>query len=79
MAIGVSALAFGAAHAPAFVFLFGGLQEVPLASWGWLIVLNGLLGVTFGIVFLRYGVVCAILAHLGTDVVWHAANQLLRA
>ena len=79
LAIGVSALAFGAAHAPAFVFLFGGLQEVPLASWVWLIVLNGLLGITFGIVFLRDGVVCAILAHLGTDVVWHAANQLLRS
>jgi hypothetical protein len=79
LAIGASALAFGAAHAPAFVFLFGGLQEVPPASWVWLIGLNGLLGITFGIVFLRYGVVCAILAHLGTDVVWHVANQLLRA
>jgi hypothetical protein len=79
MAIGVSALAFGAAHAPALVFLFGGLQEVPPPSWVWLIVLNGLLGITFGIVFLRWGVVCAILTHLGTDLVWHAATQLLRA
>jgi hypothetical protein len=79
MAIGVSALAFGVAHAPALVFLFGGWQEVPLVSWVWLIVLNGLLGVAFGLVFLRYGVVCAVLAHLGTDVVWHAATQLLRA
>jgi hypothetical protein len=60
------------------VYLFGGLQEVPPASWVWLIVLNGLLGITFGTVFLRSGVVCAILTHLGTDVVWHAASQLLR-
>lgn len=79
MAIGASALAFGAAHAPAFVFLFGGWQEVPLASWVWLIALNGLPGVIFGVVFLRFGIVCAVLTHLGTDVVWHAASQLLRA
>jgi hypothetical protein len=79
MAVGVSALAFGAAHAPALVFLFGGWREAPLASWGWLIALNGLLGVTFGVVFLRYGIVCAVLAHFGTDVVWHAAGQLLHS
>ena len=79
LAVGVSALAFGAAHAPAFVFLFGGWQEVPVVSWVWLMALNGLLGVTFGLVFLRRGVVCAVLAHLGADVVWHAASQLLRA
>jgi membrane protease YdiL (CAAX protease family) len=79
LAIGVSALAFAAAHAPAMVFLFGGWREVPLVSWVWLIAFNGLLGVTFGLVFLRSGVVCAVLAHLGTDVIWHVANQLLRA
>jgi uncharacterized oligopeptide transporter (OPT) family protein len=72
MAVGGSALC--AAHAPALVFLFGGWQEAPLLSWVWLIALNGLLGVTFGVVFLRYGIVCAILAHFGTDAVWHAAS-----
>jgi hypothetical protein len=30
---------------------FGGWLEVPLVSWVWLIVLNGLLGVAFGQVF----------------------------
>jgi hypothetical protein len=79
LAVGVSALAFAAAHGPALVFLSGGWQGVPLVSWVWLAVLNGLLGVTFGIVFLRAGVVCAVLAHLGTDIVWHAASQLFRA
>jgi len=79
LAIGVSALTFAAAHGPAMVFLFGGWQEVPQVSWVWLIALNGLLGVTFGLVFLRSGVVCAVLAHLGTDVVWHVASPLLRA
>jgi membrane protease YdiL (CAAX protease family) len=79
VAIGVSALAFAAAHAPAFVFLFGGWQEVPRMSWGWLIALNGMLGVAFGVVYLRDGIVCAVLAHFGTDMVWHTASQLLRA
>jgi hypothetical protein len=79
IAIGFSALAFAAAHAPAAVFLFGGLQNVPRVSWAWLIALNGLLGVVFGVVFVRYGIVCAVLAHFGTDVVWHAVGQLLLA
>ena len=79
VAIGVGALAFAAAHAPALVFLFGGLQEVPWMSWVWLIALNGMLGVVFGVVYLRHGIVCAVLAHFGTDVVWHTASQLLRA
>jgi hypothetical protein len=79
LAIGISALAFGAAHAPACIFLFGGWPNVPVVSWVWLIVLNGLLGVVYGIVFLRCGVVCAVLAHLGTDVVWHSASQLLHS
>ena len=80
VAIGVGALAFAAAHAPALVFLFGfGWQEVPRMSWVWLIALNGMLGVVFGVVYLRHGIVCAVLAHFGTDVVWHTASQLLRA
>jgi hypothetical protein len=79
VAVGASALAFGAAHAPALVFLFGGWREVPPVSWVWLIALNGLCGVTYGVLFLRYGIVSAVVAHLATDVVWHAAGQLLPA
>lgn len=79
IAVAVSALAFGAAHAPAAVFLFGGWQQVPPLSWVWVMVLNGALGVTFGVVFLRHGIECAVLAHLGTDIVWHAASQCFRA
>jgi hypothetical protein len=79
LAVATSALAFGAAHAPGFVFLFGGWQHVPLVAWVWLVALNGLLGVAFGVVFLRSGIVCAVLAHFSTDVVWHVAAPLLHA
>src|SRR5262249_25519527 len=77
VAIGVAAFAFAAAHAPALVFLFVVWQRVPRISWVWLIALNGMLGVVFGVVYLRHGIVCAVLAHFGTDVVWHTASQLL--
>ena len=53
IAVGISALTFAAAHAPAMVFMFGAWQEVPLVSWLWLVALNGLLGVTFGVIYLR--------------------------
>jgi membrane protease YdiL (CAAX protease family) len=71
-----SALAFGAAHAPAMVMLFGGLSAVPPLAWVWLIALNGLCGVTYGALYLRHGIFAAIAAHLATDIVWHAASQL---
>jgi membrane protease YdiL (CAAX protease family) len=77
VAIGVSALAFAAAHAPAMIFLFGGLQGVPPLAWVWVVALNGLLGIALGLIYLRWGIVCAILAHLGTNVLWHAASQWL--
>jgi hypothetical protein len=79
LAVFLSALAFGAAHAPAAVFLFGGWHRVPPVSWAWIVGLNGLLGITFGMVFLRAGVVCAVLVHLGNDIVWHAVSQLSSA
>jgi membrane protease YdiL (CAAX protease family) len=79
VAISVGALAFAAAHAPALVFLSGGWQELARMSWVWLITLNGMLGVVFGVVYLRQGILCAVLAHFGTDVVWHTAGHLLHA
>jgi hypothetical protein len=76
LAVALSSLLFAAAHSPAFVFLYGGLASVPAVSWVWLISLNGLLGAAFGIVFLRGGILAAVLAHFGTDLVWHVASQL---
>jgi hypothetical protein len=78
LSVVVSSLMFGAAHAPALVALFGGLGEVPLLAWAWLIALNGLCGVTFGAIYLRHGIYAAILAHFATDLLWHVASQLLR-
>jgi membrane protease YdiL (CAAX protease family) len=75
-AIAVSALVFGALHAPAFVVLFGGIQQVPALAWLWLIGLNGLLGLAFGWVYLRSGIEAAIVAHFAADLVWHVASQL---
>lgn len=42
------------------------------------IALNGICGVTCGILFLRYGILSAVAPHLATDVVWHAASQVFQ-
>jgi hypothetical protein len=75
-AVVLSALAFGALHAPALVYLFGGFQSIPSLSWVWLIGLNGLIGTACGVLFLRYGIGGAILGHFGADLVWHVLSQL---
>jgi membrane protease YdiL (CAAX protease family) len=76
IALAVSALLFGALHAPALVFLFGGLDSVPPLAWVWIIMLNGLAGTAFGVLYLRSGIGAAIVAHFATDCVWHVASQL---
>jgi hypothetical protein len=75
VAVGVSALLFGALHAPAAVFLFGGLGNVPLLAWVWMVSLNALVGVACAVWYLRAGIGCAILVHLGTDLVWHVLSR----
>ena len=75
-AIGLSALAFGALHAPGWVFLFGGLRSVPPASWICLIGLNGLVGTAFALLYLRFGIGGAVVGQFGTDLVWHALSRL---
>lgn len=75
-AIVVSALAFSAMHAPAFVFLFHGFENVPTLAWVWVIGLNSLCGIAYGFAYTRWGILSAIAMHLGTDTIWHAASQL---
>jgi membrane protease YdiL (CAAX protease family) len=79
IAVGLSALAFAAAHAPAMLTLFGGWHAVPVISWIWLAGLNGLCGVWFGIVFLRRGIEAAVVAHLVTDAIWHVVSRAVVA
>jgi membrane protease YdiL (CAAX protease family) len=76
IAVVASSLLFGALHAPAAVFLFGGLHNVPPLSWVWMISLNGLVGVACAVWYLRVGIGCAILVHFGADLVWHVLSQL---
>jgi len=72
----VSSLLFGALHAPAAMFLFGGLQNVPHLSWVWMVALNALVGVACAVWYLRIGIGGAILVHFGADLVWHVVSQL---
>ncbi len=76
LAVALSSLAFSAAHSPGAVFLFGGLRSVPPLAWVWLAALNGLLGALFAFAYLRAGILAAVLAHFGTDLIWHVAAQL---
>jgi membrane protease YdiL (CAAX protease family) len=76
VAVVVSSLLFASLHAPAAVFLFGGLHNVPHLAWVWMIALNALVGVACAVWYLRIGIGGAILVHFGADLVWHVASQL---
>lgn len=76
-AVGISALAFGAAHTPGLVYLYGGFGGVPRLTWVWLLALNGALGVVYALTYLRAGLIAAMLAHFGTDLIWHVASRAL--
>ena len=76
IAILTSSLLFGALHAPSAIFLFGGLANVPLLSWVWMIGLNAFVGVACAVWYFRAGIGGAILVHAGTDLVWHVLSQV---
>jgi hypothetical protein len=76
-AVAGSSLLFGAFHAPAAVFVFGGFEKVPPLFWVWMISLNAIVGAACGVWFLRVGIGSAILVHFGADLVWHVLSQLL--
>lgn len=78
IAVGASAILFALAHGPGLVYVFGGIDRVPLIAWTWIIGLNAAVAVPYGALFLRYGIGAAILAHFGTGLVWHVASQLTR-
>lgn len=77
IAVAVSSLLFGALHAPAAAYIFGGLHHVPHLFWVWMIVLNAFVGVACATWYLRIGIGGAILVHFGADLVWHVLSRLL--
>lgn len=75
-AIVVAALLFGAGHLPgAFA---AGMPHTPMVI-GRILLLNGLVGVVFGVLFWRKGLEHAIVAHFSADLVLHVAAPLLVA
>ena len=72
----ISALAFGVLHWPGMVALFGGLSGVPALAWVWFVLLNALVGVVFGALYLRHGIGAAIAGHWFCDLVWHVGSVL---
>jgi membrane protease YdiL (CAAX protease family) len=76
IAVVVSSLLFGALHAPAAAFIFGGLHNVPHLFWVWMVSLNAFVGFACAVWYLRFGIGGAILVHVGADLVWHVLSQL---
>ena len=76
IAVAGSSLLFGALHAPAAGFVFGGFDKVPPLFWVWMVSLNAFVGVACAVSYLRIGIGGAVLVHLGTDLVWHVLSQL---
>jgi membrane protease YdiL (CAAX protease family) len=76
IAVASSSLLFGALHAPAAVFVFGGFAKVPPLFWVWMVSLNAFVGVACAVWYLRIGVGGAVLVHFGTDLMWHVLSQL---
>jgi membrane protease YdiL (CAAX protease family) len=76
IAVVCRSLLFGVFHAPAAVFVFGGLDKVPHLFWVWMVSLNGFVGVACAMWYLRAGIGAAILVHFGADLVWHVLTQL---
>jgi membrane protease YdiL (CAAX protease family) len=76
IAVAGSSLLFGALHAPAAGFVFGGFDKVPPLFWVWMVSLNAFVGVACSVWYLRIGIGGAIAVHFGTDLVWHVVSQL---
>lgn len=73
-AIVLSALVFGALHAPAMIALYGSLGAVPGLAWVWIVGLNAAVGCVFGAAYVRWGIEAAIIAHWCCDLVWHVGS-----
>jgi hypothetical protein len=68
-----SAMAFSAAHLPAFMFFQGwtDLSQVPPMLLLEVFLLNGLMSILGAYVFRKYGFLAPVGVHLWADLVWH--------
>ncbi len=75
----IAALAFGAAHLPTVMLLYGVSSIAELSPWvlAEVFVLNGVIGLIAGQQNMRTGLVAAMGVHFWTDIVWHVAWPLL--
>lgn len=69
----VAALVFALGHLPSLMFLLG-LQQItaiPVALFGEIILLNGVLSLLAAFYLRNYGFLAAVSVHFWADVVWH--------
>jgi len=68
-----SAIAFGIAHYPAIMYLYGfsSFAAMPLALHAELIALNGLIGIVAAYFYKKSGYLGAVSVHLWADIIWH--------
>jgi hypothetical protein len=76
LAIGASALLFGAGHLPAAHFLIGSLNRQVVFS---VVGLNAAFGLLFGWLYWRRGLESAMVAHAMTHLVSYVATQIQRS
>jgi membrane protease YdiL (CAAX protease family) len=69
----LAAVLFGLGHLPSVI----GLVEITATVIVYVVLLNGILGVSFGWLFRRYGLLAAMLAHFATDIVLHVIPPLV--
>jgi len=69
----LAALAFALGHIPAVLFILGlnGINEIPAALMGEILLLNGLLSLVAAYYFRAFGFLAAVGVHFWADVVWH--------
>jgi len=77
----IAALAFGAAHLPAVMFLAGVQSPLALSPWvlAEIFVLNGVVALVAGDRYIHDGLVAAVGVHFWADVVWYVIWPLIAA
>lgn len=69
----LAALLFGVSH----LLPVMGIMDITTALVAYALVLNGVLGLSFGWFFRRYGLEAAMVAHFTVDLVLHVLNPLI--